>query len=162
MSESKEYKFKSAGVDPKIVSDEINVVNEINLMPPIGIRTPIQFDNMGESSFIMNHQLRDQAKDNLRNLLLTNYGERLGNAGFGANLRELAFELGTDAGMSLAQERIQKAVSRWMPYIKLESVQEFSTSEGETLKTSGIDLVYSVPSIGVTNEGISIIIFTVN
>jgi phage baseplate assembly protein W len=68
----------------------------------------------------MHFSLSDQIADNLRNLVQTNWGERLGQFFFGANLQELTTEIASkDAFEDEAMNRIKAAVDRWMPYVNL-------------------------------------------
>ena len=47
----------------------------------------------GNAVFVPTYQTRDQIKANLVNYLLTNRGERVFNPNFGADLRNLLFEI---------------------------------------------------------------------
>ena len=69
----KEYSFKSVGRSKR----EAESREERALRPPIGIKTPIQLSNT-DGIFSMHRDLADQVSDNLKNLILTNHGERLG------------------------------------------------------------------------------------
>ena len=88
---------------------------------PIGIKTPLRPG--GNNGIFDGHfVLKDQVKDNLRNLMLTNWGERLGLYNFGANLRPLTTEIvGQDSFDAQATERSKGAVDRWMPYVSLDT-----------------------------------------
>jgi len=59
---------------------------------PIGIKTPLELSDGKSSLFRVHFQPRDQISDNLRNLVVTNFGERLGRYDFGANLGSLTFD----------------------------------------------------------------------
>ena len=80
----KEYSFRSVGNTKR---DSQNTI-EKKERPPIGIKTPIQLSNK-DGLFEMHRDVADQISDNLRNLILTNHGERLGFYDFGANIRPL-------------------------------------------------------------------------
>ena len=81
------YNFKSVGKTKQ--QEEAEVVTKSQI--PFGIKTPLQLGS-SEGILAMNYSLEDQFADNLRNLLLTNWGERLGLYDFGANLRPLTTE----------------------------------------------------------------------
>ena len=55
---------------------------------PIGIKTPMEFGGNG-NPYKMHTSVPDQINDNLRNMILTNRGERLGKYDYGANLRQI-------------------------------------------------------------------------
>ena len=113
---SKKYSFRSVGETQQERTQRINaVVNEI----PIGIRTPIQLGTGNSGLFQMHNKLLDQLADNMRNLINTNHGERVGLYDFGANLEPLTFELGAENGDVEAMRRIGQAVAKYMPYVEL-------------------------------------------
>ena len=66
-----------------------------------------------EGLFEMHFDNRSQVKDNLRNLLQTNWGERIGLYAFGANLNELVGELSSQEDFdSEAMLRIKSTITR--------------------------------------------------
>lgn len=90
-----------------------------NNLLPIGFKTPLETDD-GSSIFKMHYNLNEQITDNLRNLILTNHGERLAFYDFGANIRPLLTEFANkDAFDGEAMTRIKKAVSKYMPFVEL-------------------------------------------
>lgn len=122
--------------------------------PPAGIKTPL---TLGSSDiFVMNATLADQKKDDLKNLVLTNWGERLGLYDYGANLRPLLSELvSQDAEQenfeSKMMDSIREATSKWMPYITLKT---FTTNINHSQNGSGlaaIDMVitYDINGLNV-------------
>ena len=74
--------FKSAGQKIQDYNNRIEQV-EAPVRRPIGIKTPIRLKK--GTLFDMSYEVSDQIADNLRNLLLTNKGERLGNPAFGTD-----------------------------------------------------------------------------
>lgn len=124
---------------------------------PIGIKTPLR-PGTTEGVFAMHFSLADAVHDNLRNLLLTNHGERLGLYDFGANLRELTSELvSADSFDSAAIERIKTAVAQWMPYVELEDY-ESSVDRTDVRNTAAIVLTitYNVPSLSVKRRALQV------
>ena len=161
MSQSrKTYSFKSVGqLDTSLEQQAIDTV----VKTPIGIVTPIAFSAGGSSTlFEMNYDIAQQIRDNLKNLILTNSGERLMLTDFGANIRPLATEITKDDTATEAIRRISKTVSKYMPFIELET---FETRVGETLNGITIRVIvtvnYSIPSIGATNQSVEAIIDTI-
>lgn len=87
---------------------------------PVGIITPLRLGSPGSGILATNMSLSDQIADNLRNLIQTNWGERLGQYNFGANLRELTTEIASqDDFEEEVMARIKAAVERWMSYVTL-------------------------------------------
>ena len=75
----------------------------------------------------------EQSQHNLKNLLLTYPGERVGQPEFGSRLRELCFEQIDDTLPERIEEEVRKAVSVWLPYINIIEVATL-TEEGDKNK----------------------------
>lgn len=149
------YSFKSVGK-----TTEQRLVEKLELSKqPIGIKTPIALDQGdGAEIFVTYTKLSDVVKDNLRNLILTNWGERLCMYKFGANLRPLMSELVSDDDFDNATiERISDAVSKWMPYVSLENyVSSSDRTDNKSLARINLLITYSVPVLGVKNEQLEV------
>ena len=92
---------------------------ENNLDPDtsIGFSFPLGF--IGDRFFNRTKTIEEQARHNLRNLLLTNLGERVNQPEFGCRLLEVVFEFKDD---TLIEEVINEAVEKWLPYITINEV----------------------------------------
>lgn len=154
MAQSKSYSFSSVG-EKKTQFDANSQAAVVE--PPIGIKTPLELGGSADGIFRMHRSLADQLKDNLINLLLTNHGERIGFPDFGANLGPLTSELSANNGDEEAMARIQRAVSKYMPFIALEN---FITTPIETddLSVAKIKMVitYSIPRANITDQSIGL------
>lgn len=151
--------FKSVGRTSAIKKAETVDVSPI----PIGIKTPMQAGGYGEGVWSMHFELADQINDNLRNLILTNWGERIGVYNFGANLRELTTELVAREDFDdEAVIRIRDAVSLWMPYVTLQDYTSEVVNEGNE-KTGIINftVTYDIPAILVTNKALRVTLFVI-
>jgi phage baseplate assembly protein W len=157
MSNATEYDFSSVGDSLATVKEAIrydDLYGPVNYNP----KTPLEFSQGTAGLFIMNTGISSSIRDNLKNLLLTNWGERVGQYQFGANLKPLTGELGTPAFDSEAMIRIRTAVKKYMPYVALA---KFSTEILHEEATPGlgavkIKLTYSVPGAGIASDGIGI------
>lgn len=150
---SKSYSFKSVGdlsTDRKFVPKQ----NEI----PIGIKTPLRLGQSNDGIFGMHFSLEDQVQDNLRNLLLTNWGERVGFYDFGANLKELSLELGSDEFDNQIMVRIKRAVNKWMSFIELQSMGRTIVGRVQESSVSQIKLLikYDIPKLGIQNKALEL------
>ena len=99
----KVYSFKSVG---ETIGQRQERENTVATALPIGIKTPLRLSQNDSSLFVMNTTLASQLRDNFKNMLSTNHGERYMLFDYGANLLPLAFELGTDDFDSLAIQNI--------------------------------------------------------
>ena len=150
------YSFKSVGKTQEKVLEETLTPSPL----PYGIKTPVQLGS-SEGIFAMNYSLSEQFADNLKNLLLTNWGERLGLHNFGANLRPLTTEFVSQDNLeSEAMVRIKNAVERWMPFVDLES---FSTTVDRTQNRNvgviNVNITYNIPALNVVGRGLQITLY---
>ena len=132
--------------------------------PPIGIKTPLAHGTGRSGIFEMHFDLGAQVQDNLKNLLLTNHGERLGHYDFGANLRELTTErLSHEDFDNEAMMRIRDSVKKYMPYINLDSFESSfkDPPDSESVAQISIRVLYSIPKIKVQNKGIEVILYCI-
>ena len=97
----------------------------------IGLSFPLRRDKFND--FAMTKNSLEQAQHNLKNLLLTYPGERVGQPEFGSRLRELCFEQIDDTLPERIEEEVRKAVSVWLPYINIIDVATL-TEEGDKNK----------------------------
>jgi phage baseplate assembly protein W len=71
----------------------------------------------------------EQAKSNLKNLLLTKKGERVMQPEFGTGLESLLFEPMDSAFESDLRDTITETVNYWLPYINIEDIEIEMTDE---------------------------------
>tara|TARA_Y100001938_G_C8064472_1_gene419347 strand:- start:643 stop:1137 length:495 start_codon:yes stop_codon:yes gene_type:complete len=152
----KTYSFKSVGVQTKDPATTIPRDQKL----PIGIKTPIQLSTDAGGLFVMHKDIDKQLSDNLRNLILTNHGERLAFYDFGANLRDLVFDLGTDTADQEAIRRIKRATDKYMPFISLENFQVFVDREdNKQVAKVGIQITYTIPRLDKAVRSLEVMLF---
>ena len=152
----KSYSFKSVGVQ----SEDSKAVVDRTQKLPIGIKTPIQISNDAGGLFTMHKDIDKQLSDNLRNLLLTNHGERLGFYDFGANLRPLVFDLGTDTADQEAIRRIKRTTNKYMPFISLEGFQVFvDRKDNKAVAKVGVQRTNKIPRLDTALRSLEVMLF---
>ena len=112
---------------------------ETNLDPNthVGLSFPLGF--RGNALFNRTKTIEEQARHNLKNLLLTNLGERPHQPEFGSRLLEVVFEFKDDA---LIEEVINEAVDRWLPYININTIT--TTVDGTNPNRLNVSVDFSV------------------
>ncbi len=155
------FDFKSSGrkVDSRLESSE----TWSKTAPDVGIKTPLS-NGQGRQIFDMHDDPRAQIKDNMRNLLLTNRGERLGLFDYGADLSSLLFEM--TSVQSIEKEivkRITKAVEVYMPGVQLDEVStsELDRNEKNEINKKGmvkikLKVVFSIPAARINNQAVEV------
>ena len=93
------------------------IENDLNPNTSVGLSFPL--GHSGGGLFNRSKTLVEQARHNLKNLLLTNLGERAHQPEFGSRLLEVVFEFKDDA---LIEQVINEAVDKWLPYITINAV----------------------------------------
>jgi len=160
MSNNKKvYSFKSVG---QIQNDFDEQQKNTIVVDPVGILTPVSFAQSGGTLFSMSFDVKTQVKDNLKNLLLTNRGERLMLSDFGADLLSLTTEYTNEDIVNSAISRISNAVQKYMPFVDLENfeVRNEASTNGNSVGVV-VRVTYAIPSIGVTNQAVEAVIYAV-
>ena len=124
----------------------MSVQNDLNPDTYIGLSFPLGF--AGNRLFNRTKTLAQQAEHNLRNLLLTNLGERPMQPEFGSRLMEVIFETEPTA---MVEEVINEAVVKWLPYISITDIS--SNFDNTNPHMFNVSISFSVSSSpGATNQ----------
>ncbi len=168
-----QFNFKSAG--KKFNSREVQNDDLTLRKQGIGIKTPLAFDTESSTGlFDMHFDALEQVKDNLRNLVRTNRGERLNRVDYGCNLEAYTFDY-ADVGNFEKQITLEitSQVQKFMPFVIINQVNFLDYFKKETentadpnraIKPSGLAAIavrinYNVPKIGANNQILEVVIF---
>lgn len=155
----KVYDFKSVGKKDTDVNNR-DRRDLFQVKNPIGIKTPLQFGDESDGLFAMHRDLLPQLKDNLKMLLRTNHGERPPFYNYGANLLPIAFNISTDEGDAEAMRRISTAISTYMPLISPTEFEPLVLREdNQEIAKVGVKVTYDIPTIGITNQTVQVVIY---
>ena len=123
------------------------IENDLNEDTYIGLELPMTHTQNG--FFNRTKTALEQAKSNIRNLLLTNKGERLGNPTFGTNLLSLVFSQENTDLESRVEEEIRAAMGEFLPFINIVSIE---TNFSDTNKdVANVNLRFTL-NVDVTSE----------
>lgn len=154
MSSVSRFKFKSSGQNTSDLKKEASNLQQIQKQKeiPIGIKTPLKLSSSDNQLFKMNLNMIDQMNDNLRNLVMTEPGERLGFPSFGTRLKSLVKSPDNENLIEEVMEQITNTVSIYMPFVALQgfnsTVDRNNYNIGPVLN---IDIKYSIPTLS-SNE----------
>ena len=129
------------------------IENDLNPDVTIGLSLPLTHDS-SFGFFKTTQTLLQQAKHNIRNLLLTRRGERLGNPNFGSDLHLLLFEQDTGDLESKVEETIREAVSNNLPYVILHSIETSSSNMDQNIYL--VNLRFSIDTDQTKEEELSV------
>ena len=97
----------------------------------VGLSFPLR--RSATSDFEQTKNTLEAAKHNIKNLLLTHIGERVGQPTFGSNLKAMIFEQMDEELPGRVEEEIRTSVETWLPYIEVHEVSVL-TDDGDENK----------------------------
>ena len=89
----------------------------------VGIDLPIRRGNELDGFFASTSTTIEAVKNNIRNLLQTNEGERFFQPNLGLNLRRLLFEHMTEENLIRIQDSILDKFEFWLPFVEVRDIQ---------------------------------------
>ena len=102
--------------------------NDLNSNTYVGMSFPLKGDTFND--FSLTKTTIEQSVHNLRNLLLTVVGERVGQPEFGSQLKAICFEQIDDELPLKIENEVRRAVSKWLSHIEIKSVEPL-TQDGD-------------------------------
>ena len=101
----------------------------------INIKFPMRKSSKG--AFDMNQSTIRAVADDLRILIISNYGERPIHYDFGANLRKILFEQSPNIKQQII-DSITSAVDKWMSFVTLQNIEVDDNATNGTLRLNEI------------------------
>lgn len=98
-------------------------VLEKDLDDDVKIGIPLPMNHIDGSGFFPGTSTTlSQTSSNIRNLLLTNKGERLGQPEFGCGLLQILFEPMSDSLLEDVKSTIEEAMAQWLPHVLISNL----------------------------------------
>jgi phage baseplate assembly protein W len=107
----------------------------------IGITLPLQ---IGNTAFNQSFKTIEQAKTNIKNLLLTKRYERLMQPEFGSGLQELLFDMNDDEFSDKLENTIIDSLGRWLPYISVDNIEINQSNQNKNNNTVEVSISFRV------------------
>jgi len=157
------FKFKSSG---KKFNDRKFSNESRSKIQSIGIKTPVS--NTGTTEiFDMHTDPRAQIKDNLRNLILTNQGERICRHDFGANLKSILYDYSKDMQyLNTVKKFIVSSVEKNMPMVSITDISAVVLNDLEKYNANILGLaklklkiIFAIPKIRAENLALEVEMF---
>ena len=120
----------------------------------VGITLPIQ---IGNTAFNQSFSIADQAKSNIKNLLLTKKYERVMQPELGSGLQELLFEFNDDDLSGNIEDTIVNALSLWLPYVTVDSIIIEQTNELRDTNSINVSIKFKI----LNNTSLEVVTFKV-
>ena len=128
---------------------------ELDLDPDvtIGLGLPMRHDEVN-GFFPGTSTTLSQTGSNIRNLLLTNRGERVGQPTFGADILLALFEPMTDEFVTSVEEKISESIAEWLPHVTVNKLN-VEPDEAEANQMN-IELEFSLTMNPEVHEAITL------
>ena len=110
--------IKDTSRKPYIQDNDTNV--------KVGIDLPIRRGSDKDGFFASTSTTIEAVKNNIRNLLQTNEGERFFQPNLGLNLRKLLFEHINEENLIGIQDIILDKIEFWLPFVEVRDIQVLS------------------------------------
>ena len=95
-----------------------------DLNPDVKIGVSLPMDHIDGSGFFPGTSTTlTQTSSNIRNLLLTNKGERVGQPDFGCGLLQVLFEPMSDDLLESVRATIEEAIAFWLPHVTINKIE---------------------------------------
>jgi len=99
----------------------------------VGIDLPIRRGDDKDGFFATTSTTIEAVKNNIRNLLQTNEGERFFQPNLGLNLRTLLFEHITNENLIGVQDAILDKIEFWLPFVEVSDIQVVSNDDDSSI-----------------------------
>ena len=121
---------KDISKKPYIVDNDTNI--------KVGIDLPIRRDDIKAGWFASTTTTIEAVKNNIRNLLNTNQGERLMQPTLGVNLKRLEIEQINEESILGIQDSILDSFNFWLPFVQVKDIQIETSEENQFIGTNEI------------------------
>ena len=130
-----------------------------NSEQPLGILLPLNKDAKGKAVsddyaanagpgkgvFMSSYTTQEAVISNLKNLILTQKGERYMQPEFGTSIKTILFENNTGDMRDILRDTIEDDISKWLPYVNLTSLDIVSSSD---MYSINIRLYFKITTVG--------------
>lgn len=122
----------------------------------ISVSLPLIYD-LVDGPFYLNKTAKEAIQQNLKNLVLTNPGERIMDPSFGVGLRTFLFEQINDEMYTKIATRIRQQLVAYLPFIKVSGIYFDDSSTNGDLGDNEIHLgiSYNIAPLDI-NDTLSI------
>ena len=104
----------------------------------VGIDLPIRRGDDLDGFFATTSTTIEAVKNNIRNLLSTNEGERFFQPNLGLNLRKLLFEHITNENLIGVQDAILDKLAFWLPFVEVRDIQVLNIENDSSIRSNEI------------------------
>ena len=119
----------------------------------IGIDLPIRKGNDIDGYFASTSTTIEAVKNNIRNLLFTNQGERLFQPNIGTKLRNYLFSQITEGVLVQIQEEVITIFKFWLPFVEVKNIE---VKTNNTFNRVSLNIVFNIKQDPNTLDSITL------
>ena len=121
-------------------------------MSGISVKLPLSFDNQ-LGPYKLNKTLKESIKQNFKNLILTNAGERMMDINFGVGLSKYFFENNNPALRQDISAKVYEQTKMYMPFIKIVSINFTGPNESVDIDRNSLSMKikYSIGQLNISD-----------
>ena len=104
-----------------------------------------------DDGYALTKDLKELAKQNFKNLVLTSPGERIMDPEFGVGIRSYLFENNSVQTQGRIDARVRSQVQKYLPYINIESIQFDNIDVNPNVSENflGVRILYTIKKLKV-------------
>ena len=115
-----------------------------------GYSPALPFRRNSEDGIALTKTMMEVIKQNFKNLVLTNPGERVMLPDFGVGIRRFLFEMNDTTTHGKIDGMVRSQTKKYMPFVAINQIAFNPQSSASILDANdiNIEISYSVPSVG--------------
>lgn len=159
------FNFKSSGI--KVDDSKFKESDPESKLRPIGIKTPLEPGRGRTELYKMHEDPLEVIADNLKNLVQTNMGERLGRFDIGCNFKSLLFDRNAQNESEYQKSAISslnEQVRRYLPLVTIDDVsfspiEKTDYTDKTSLSKVKVNIVFSVARLRRFRNKLEVILY---
>ena len=106
-----------------------------------------------DDGYALTKDLKELAKQNFKNLVLTSPGERIMDPEFGVGIRSYLFENNSVQTQGRIDARVRSQVQKYLPYINIESIQFNNIDVNPNVSENflGVRILYTIKKLAISD-----------
>ena len=139
---------KDVSKKPYIIDRDSNI--------KVGLDLPIRRGDTKDGWMASTSTTIEAVKNNRRNLLQTNRGERLMQPNLGLNLRQLLFEQIDDGTLVAIQNNILDSLQIWLPFVEVRDIKIVNDDSKTDMNQIVVSIIFNIKQDPSTIDSVSI------
>ena len=114
-------------------------------------KLPLSLDP--DDGYALTKDLKELAKQNFKNLVLTSPGERIMDPEFGVGIRSYLFENNSVQTQGRIDARVRSQVQKYLPYIDIESIEFNNVDVNPNVSENflGVKILYRIKKLAISD-----------